>query len=98
MARKFKFVSKKKKKINFFECPEEVIDTNIVKGAHIELFSDREMILDGCCGVFEYREDYIKLNLGKGTLILCGRDFDIISFEGRVINIRGRINSLEFCV
>ena len=99
MAKKLKIEGKKKKeKWNLFGADGAVFDTAILKGAHIELFSNREIILDGCYGVFEYREDYIKLNLGKGTLVLCGENFDISSFEAKVITIKGKISSVEFCV
>jgi len=99
LSRKFKFESTKEKpKVNLFSCGEDFIDTDMVKGPHIELFSNREIIIDGCCGVFEYKDSYVKLNLGKGALILCGTDFDIVTFEKRTITVKGKISSIEFCV
>lgn len=99
MARRLIFpTSKNKHKLNFFESPDEFFDSEIIKGAHIQLFFNRKIIVDGCQGVFEYSDDYIRLNLGKGTLILFGKDFDILSFEGKVITIKGCISSVEFCV
>lgn len=74
------------------------MDAGLIKGPHIELFSNREITVDGCCGVFEYAENYIKLNLGRGALILCGTDFDIVLFENRTITVKGSISSVEFCV
>ena len=95
MSEKFKFVSKKKKeKINLLGIERE----REFKGAHIELFSNKEITIDGCCGVFEYGNDYIRLNIGKGSVLLCGNNFDIVFFENQLITVKGNISSLEFCV
>ena len=49
-------------------------------------------------GVSEYSDTYLKLRLPRGALILCGGSFDIVTFEGTAITVRGSISSLEFCV
>lgn len=99
MSKKFKFKSEKPKpKWKLFGCSDDIIDKNLVKGPHIELFGNREIVLEGCTGVFEYSDTYLKLKLSKGALILCGCGFDIVSFEGSTIIVKGRISSLEFCV
>lgn len=99
MTRRFIFPSKKgKHRLNLFECPDDYIDTEVIKGAHIQLFFNRKIIVDGCHGVFEYADDFIRLNLGKGALLLFGKDFDILAFEGKLITIKGNISSIEFCV
>lgn len=95
MGEKYRFVSKKKKdKINLTGSEKQIE----IKGAHIEMFSNKEIIIDGCCGVNEYGDDYLRLNIGKGSVILCGCDLDIVFFENRLITVRGNISSLEFCV
>lgn len=99
MSRKFIFSTKKeKKRLNFFECGEDFIDSQMVKGAHIEMFFNKKIIVDGCHGVFEYSNEFMRLNLGKGSLMLFGKDFDILAFEDKVITIKGEISSIEFCV
>lgn len=95
MSKRFKFISKKKKgKFNLFG----IENNNEIGGAHIELFSNKEISIDGCCGVFDYAEDYIRLNIGKGSVMLCGKNFDIVYFENQQITVKGNISSLEFCV
>lgn len=96
MSRKFKFVSKHKKpKLNLGYSEEEKRSDF---SSHIEIFSDNELIVEGCRGVFEYRSEYIKLKLKKGSVIVCGENFDIAYFEESTISIKGRITNLEFCV
>ena len=48
--------------------------------------------------MLEYSDSYLKIKLPKGSLTVCGTAFDIVSFEGETITVRGRMSSLEFCV
>ena len=48
--------------------------------------------------VFEYSDTYMKLKLPKGSLTVCGCNFDIVAFEGSTITVRGNISSIEFCI
>lgn len=99
MSKKFKFKSEKpKEKWRLFGCSEGDRQAKSLKGPHLELFGNREITAEGCMGVFEYSDTYLKLKLPKGSLILCGCNFDIISFEGTTITVRGVITSVEFCV
>ncbi len=77
---------------------EQALDTTILSGPHTEIFGNSRINIDGCLGVAEYRDTYIKLRLQKGTLILCGSGFDIVFFENKVITVKGKISSLEFCM
>ena len=96
MAKKLKLEkSKVKEKWNLLgNAPEK----SIFKGPHIELFSSTEILVEGCLGVYEYNENYLKLRLNTGALVLVGEDFDIISFEDKAIAVKGKITSLEFAV
>ena len=49
-------------------------------------------------GVYEYNDTYLKLRLSKGALVLCGERFDIVTYEEKTITVKGKINSLEFCL
>ncbi|MGN0493825.1 MAG: YabP/YqfC family sporulation protein [Acutalibacteraceae bacterium] len=99
MSKKFKFKSEKpKEKWRIFNCSDIGEDARRAKGPHIELFGNREMTVEGCIGVYEYNDSYLKLKLPKGALIVCGSNFDIAAFEGSTITIRGNMSSVEFCV
>lgn len=89
--------SGKRKRLNLSGKPDEA-DAVALRGAHTEIFGNTRINIDGCLGVAEYRDTYIKLRLSKGTLILCGSGFDIVFFENRLITVKGKISSVEFCV
>lgn len=95
MAEKYKFISKKKKER--ISLIGNVNNTGI-KSPRIEIFSNKEIIIDGCNGVCEYGNDYLRLSIGKGAVILNGSDFDILFFENDLITVKGNISSIEFCV
>lgn len=99
MRERYRFKSKqslKKQKIMLRNVAQN--EKNLILTPHIELFSDREITVEGCLGVFEYREDYIKLKLPKGSLTLCGEELSVICFENKTISIGGKLSSLEFCI
>ena len=98
MAKKLKIdTNKKKEKWNIFGSGEELSKT-LLMGPRLELFSNNRMILEGCLGIYEYNDNYLKLRLSHGALVLVGKDFDILSFEEKTITVKGVFTSLEFCV
>ncbi len=90
--------SKQREKWNLFNINQSVLDNDLIKGPHIELFYNNMAVIEGCLGVYEYNDTYLKLRLQKGAIVLCGEDFDIMSFENRTITVKGKINSLEYCM
>ncbi len=64
----------------------------------IEIVSNREMTVDGCKGVAEYDENYIKLNAKKGTVTVFGVNLEIKSFTEAALFIVGKIERIEFCM
>lgn len=98
MSKKFKFKSEKpKEKWKIFSCGDE-ISAGAIKNPHLELFGNHEIIVEGCMGVMEYTDTYLKLRLPKGVLTVCGTEFDIVTFEDTTITVKGNMTSLEFCV
>lgn len=97
MSRKIKIESnKKREKLNLFSG-EKIFDTSALSGAHTEIFSNSRIVVEGCLGVYEYNDCYLKLKLTKGALIVSGSNFDISVFENSTITVNGKIDSLEFC-
>lgn len=95
---KFKFKSaRNNKKINLIECKNDIFDNERLRGAHIEIFSNKEIIIDGCFGIYEYSECYVKLNLCKGALAINGSMINVQSFENDMITLKGTFSSIEFC-
>ncbi len=98
MAKKLRIEKKKRKdKWNILKHTDGIVDHSIIGSTHIEIFGNNQISIDGCMGVFEYRDTYLKLKLQKGSVILCGTDFDITYFENRLITVKGKISSVEFC-
>lgn len=99
MAKKLKIEkSKPKSKWHIFDCGEILEDKDMIREPHIEIFANNRINIDGCYGVFEYKDTYLKLKLKHGALILCGTGFDIVFFENRLITVKGKISSVEFCM
>lgn len=98
MAKKIKIENtKKKEKWNLFGDGEKLADAELLKCAGIQLFGNRRLVTEGCLGVYEYNENYLKLRLTKGALVVCGSGFDISAFENETITVNGKIDTLEFC-
>ncbi len=96
MSDKFKFKSRKKQCAKIFKCSQDYFSDNAQNGAHIEIFSDKELTLEGCKGILNYDTDFLRLEILKGEISVFGKDFLILSFENEVISIKGKITSLEF--
>lgn len=67
------------------------------RSAHITLFGNREVVIDGCYGIIEYSDCQIKVNVGNQVLSLTGSGFDISDYSCTAMTVRGRITGLEFC-
>lgn len=97
MAKRLKVESSKKKEKWKIFSMQDGIEKEFLKGPQIEMFGNKRIIIEGCLGVYEYNQNYLKLRLKNGALILCGNDFDISSFEESTITVGGKISTLEFC-
>ena len=96
---KFKFKTKKQKnKFNFITDSVETYSAEMINGTHIEMYSNKKLMLEGCINILDYQKDYIKLKLKKGYITILGTNFLISAFEKEKITINGKINSIEFCV
>ena len=65
-------------------------------GAHIELYSNKKLSLDGNFSVLEYSDNCIILKLKKNCLQIVGTGLNISSVSEALIVICGEILSLEF--
>ena len=73
------------------------IPKTIVNGYnHIELFGNREAIVNQCEGIIEYSEERIKLNMGKNTILFCGSDLCMKAYGSSQAVLSGNILTIEF--
>lgn len=70
----------------------------IPSGPRVEIFSYKEAIIEGCKGILEYGDEYIKLNVGFGSVAFSGNGLYAQSFNGDSIVLRGKIASVEYLV
>ena len=69
---------------------------DLLSGTHIEMFSNKKIIIEGCYGINEYADSLIRLNMPKGQLLIFGHSLEIESMEEKIIIISGKITSVEF--
>ncbi len=63
---------------------------------HIELFSNSEIIVDGCKSIIKCSDTLISLNTGKRVVSVSGAGLVIKSFACEQAVIDGEILSLDF--
>ena len=96
---KFRFTGdKNKKRIRLFGYEETLDNAQKFSGSKIEMLSNREISVDGCRGIAEYNDAYVKLKIIGGSLIINGKSLTIPVFSRPIITVTGRIDSVEFCV
>ena len=93
MKRDIKFVSKKENKIKLLD-KEEILEGE----SRIEMYSNKEIVVDGCMGVLEFSDTYIKIKLKKGNAVIYGNGLNINGFEEKTITVSGNLQSVEFCI
>ena len=71
------------------------MNTESVRGS-IELYGNKRVIVEGCKGVVDYNEDFLKLDLGNIILKVTGRSLVIESYIYEQIDLKGEIISVEF--
>lgn len=64
--------------------------------SQIVLSGNQEAVLDGCQGVIEYEDDFIKLKIGKQMVKFSGLNLQIKCMTGENVIIDGTILSVEF--
>ena len=65
-------------------------------GAHIELNSNREAVIDGCKGIIGYGEEAVRLNIGNGSVTFLGRSLMLKNLTDKQAILVGHIQRIEF--
>jgi sporulation protein YqfC len=63
---------------------------------NIELYGNKQVIIEGAKGVVDYSEDFLKIDLGNICIKISGRNLVIESFIYEQIDLKGEIVALEF--
>lgn len=62
----------------------------------IELYGNSEAVIDGCKGVSDYSESFIKLDLGQKKVKISGDALTVSSYIYESASVKGNIVSVEF--
>lgn len=63
---------------------------------NIELYGNKQVIIEGAKGVVDYSEDFLKIDLGNICLKITGTNLVIESFIYEQVDVKGEIVALEF--
>ena len=94
------FVRKEKNKIsekvssamNFSKSPL----SSMLSSFHIEMKSNREVVIEGCKSIEEYDENMVKIKVRKMIISFFGRDLEIKCLTYDSLVIEGFVTSIEF--
>ncbi len=93
MKKDFKFKSGKRARLNFSPASRM-----LSSGTRTEIFSNREIEVEGFSGVLEFSDTYIKLNLKDGSMSICGKGLNITGFDDKTVTVSGSIEAVEFLI
>ena len=90
-------ISLKKKKIlssmtNALELPKGMLDGE----PHIEILSNKEIVIDGKCTVLEYTDCAVRICCGQNIIKFIGRDLNINNISAGGIKINGYVCTIDF--
>ncbi|MGN1041237.1 MAG: YabP/YqfC family sporulation protein [Acutalibacteraceae bacterium] len=75
---------------------DRYLKTSIVNSVHIEMKSNREMVIEGCKQIDEYDENVVKVKTPKMDISVFGRNIEIQCLNSDSLIISGVICSVEF--
>lgn len=75
---------------------DRYLKNSIVNSVHIEMKSNREMIIEGCKQIDEYDENVVKVKTTKMDISVFGRNIEIQCLNSDSLIISGIICSVEF--
>jgi len=64
--------------------------------SHVELWQNRQAVIDGVKGVLSYSEDEVQLNLGVLVATFRGAQLTIRSYQMEQLTLAGAIAELHF--
>lgn len=87
---------KKQKQQRLTEC--NTLGSSLLdKESHLELCSNRELLVDGCKGIVEYNDTLIRLHIPEGQLKVSGRELQIVCMSEDSLIVRGFLSGVEYC-
>jgi sporulation protein YqfC len=72
------------------------IEAGQIGSVRIEIIDNKRITIEGCYGICEYTEEFIKINLPKGTLSVFGGHLQLSLMKEKDVTLEGKISSIEF--
>lgn len=72
------------------------LETAELMTPHIDLCSNKELLIEGCAGIIEYNSELIRINCKNLIVKITGEDLTIKSDMTEQISVSGNIISLDF--
>ena len=72
------------------------VKDNVLSSVHIEMKSNRELVLEGCQKIEEYDENIVKIKVPKMWISVFGRDLELRCLNSDSLIVSGIICSVEF--
>lgn len=88
-----KTLTVKGKLAGLFELREDMTDPSVPR---IEFVGNRRVTIEGAKNIVEYGLSHIKLNLGKFSVSIKGRDLYIQNYNKLVMTITGYIEEMQY--
>lgn len=82
------------------EKKEKVSEFEKVIGRYslITMIGNSELLIEGMRGILDYSGESLRVNTVSGMLLIMGVGLEITSLTAEELSLKGKINSLEFCV
>lgn len=91
MGRKLKPDKKSvKDRVRLFEAIPDI------SGAVINICGANEVSVDGCSGIMDCYDDFIKIKTCDGTVTFMGNELSIEAYYDSGVRIKGKLSSVEF--
>lgn len=72
------------------------IENKVLNSVHMELMSNRELVIEGCERIEEYDENIVKIVASKMSVVVFGKDLKIRCLTPDSLIVMGVISSIEF--
>ncbi len=69
---------------------------NVLSSVHIEMRSNRELMLEGCQKIEEYDENIVKIKVPKMWISVFGRNLELRCLTPDSLIVSGVVSSVEF--
>ena len=85
-----------KSDLSRFWNSESVPFKNMLSPVHLDIKSNREIVVEGCSGIEEYDENFVKIKVPKMAISFFGRNLEIKCMNVDSLVIEGFVTSIEF--